>query len=273
MCQVLGVARSGFYHWLNRRPSRYERENKEMLKAINQIYNKPAKRCYGSPRITMELRRQGFSCSRPRVARLMRKHRLRSTIKRRYKPTTNSNHNRPLSPNLLKQNFDVDAPNKVWVSDITYIRCQEGWSYLTVIIDLYNREVVGWSFSSRLTAKDTVVKALYQAIQQRHPTAGLIFHSDQGVQYVSEEFRRLLSLYKIKQSMSGRGNCYDNAVAESFFHTLKTESIYLKNKLTRTIQQLELFKYIDGFYNNIRLHSKLGYVSPREFGNKIRKVA
>ena len=268
MCLSLAVSRSGFYRWNQSGESKRAAENRLLLTHIQRIYNSTKGR-YGSPRITAELKDQGYSCSRPRVARLIPK--LRDAIKARgrrpFKVTTNSRHKHAVAPNLLKQTFRTDAPNRVWVSDITYIRTLEGWLYLTVIMDLYNRKIVGWSMSERMEATDTTIPAFQTAVKGCQPLPGLVFHSDRGVQYACEPFVALLSRSKAVQSMSGRGNCYDNAVAESFFHTLKTELVYHERYRTREEARRSLFEYMEGFYNRSRKHSTLGYRSPVEYEN------
>ena len=196
----------------------------------------------------------------------MSKNGIYAKTKRKFKVTTQSKHTHPVSPNLLNQDFHSDQPNKIWVSDITYIWTMAGWLYLTVILDLFNRQVVGWSISRRLTANTTTIPALVDAFQRHHPAKGLIFHSDLGVQYACYEFRKKLSEYKMIQSMSSKGNCYDNAVVESFFRTLKTELVYFEKYVTREQAKLSIFEYIEVFYNRQRLHSALGYQIPAEFG-------
>jgi len=264
MCRALRLARSGYYTWTQLSESSREQENKSLLTKIMCIYKKHSGR-YGSPRITDELHDEGFSCSRPRVARLMQKSGIRAKIKRRFKITTQSKHKYPISPNLLNREFYTTSANLVWLSDITYIRTQEGWLYLTVIMDLYHREIIGWSMSDRLTAATTTIPALIHAYRRCHPSPGVIFHSDQGVQYACGDFRRLLDSFKMIQSMSGRGNCYDNAVAESFFHTLKMELVYQEKYRTRAEAKRSIFEYIEVYYNRIRKHSSLGYCSPEMF--------
>jgi transposase InsO family protein len=222
-------------------------------------------RTYGSPRITDSLKDKGYICSRPRVARLMRKYNIRAKTKRKFKITTNSKHHYPISPNLVNQDFSATAPNELWTSDITYIRTRQGWLYLTVVLDVYNRQIVGWSMSNSLKAIHTTIPALMAAYRAHRPGPGLIFHSDRGVQYACHEFRRLLKQYKITQSMSGKGNCYDNAITESFFSTLKTELIYSEKYITRNQAKLSIFKYIEIFYNRKRKHSSLGNKSPYEY--------
>jgi transposase InsO family protein len=222
-------------------------------------------RTYGSPRITDSLKDKGYVCSRPRVARLMRKNNIRAKTKRKFKITTNSKHHYPISPNLVNQDFSATALNQLWTSDITYIRTRQGWLYLTVILDVYNRQIVGWSMSNSLKAIHTTIPAFMAAYRRHRPGPGLIFHSDCGVQYACHEFRRLLKKYKITQSMSGKGNCYDNAITESFFSTLKTELVYSQRYITRKQAKLSIFKYIEIFYNRKRKHSSLGNKSPYEY--------
>ena len=263
-CHALRVRPSGYYSWKKRLPSRRARENARILEVIRSIYRENKER-YGSPRITRKMRKMGIRISRQRIARLMRKNGIQAKTKRKFKVTTNSGHRFPISPNLLKQNFFSDAPNKIWVSDITYLYTREGWLYLTVIIDLFNREVVGWSMSNRLTAKTTTIAALKQAIGRQRPLPGLIFHSDQGVQFAAVDFRQILLKNGMIQSMSSKGNCYDNAVAESFFHTLKTELVHHERYETRFQARRSVFEYIEMFYNRDRLHSALNYQSPLEF--------
>jgi len=256
---------------LSSTPGKWDRENLVLLKEIKTIHEQ-SRRTYGSPRITKELQNRGYSCSRPRVARLMAKNGIYAKTKRKFKVTTNSKHHYLVSPDLLKQNFSANAPNKVWVSDITYIRTRAGWLYLTIIIDLFNRKVVGWSISNRLTAITTTIPALIDAFRRQRPKGRLIFHSDRGVQYACHKFRNKLAEYKMIQSMSGKGNCYDNAVAESFFHTLKTELIYCEKYETKEQAKQSIFEYIEVFYNRQRLHSALGYYTPDEYA-KIIKAA
>jgi len=264
MCRVLRVSRSGYYDWFERPESQRSLKNKILLKEIRDIH-KNSRKTYGSPRVTAELNDRGFVCSRPRTARLMSMNGIKAKTNKKYKVTTNSNHSFPVAPNLLKQDFWTDATNRIWMSDITYIRTWQGWLYLTVIMDLYNRKVVGWSMSNRLTANTTTIPAFIQAVKQYQPPPGLIFHSDRGVQYACDGFRGLLRTLKVIQSMSGKGNCYDNAVAESFFHTLKTELVYHETYRTRSEAKTSLFEYIEVFYNRVRKHSALGYKSPEQY--------
>jgi transposase InsO family protein len=272
MCQLLAVSRSGFYRWDQRGESKRTAENRLLLDSIQRIYHATKGR-YGSPRITAELQDRGYSCSRPRVARLMCRHAIRARARRKFKVTTHSKHRYPVAPNLLRQVFQADAPNRVWVSDITYIRTLEGWLYLTVVMDLYNRKIVGWSMSERMEAGETTIPAYQMAVKGYQPLPGLVFHSDRGVQYACDSFVALLSRSRAIQSMSGNGNCYDNAVAESFFHTLKTELVHHELYRTRKEARRSLFEYMEGFYNRSRKHSTLGYKSPAEYANMKFKQA
>ena len=264
MCQVLRVSRSGYYRYTVCEMSQRSIDNLILL-AIIKIIHEKSRRTYGSPRITDDLHDLGYTCSRPRVARLMRANGIAAKTKKKYKVTTESDHSYPIAPNLLGQDFWTDAANRIWVSDITYIRTLKGWLYLTIILDLYNRRIVGWSMSDRLTAKKTTIPAFNQAVKRYQPLPGLIFHSDRGVQYACDDFRGLLKTFKAIQSMSGKGNCYDNAVAESFFHTLKTELVYHETYHTRSQAKTSLFEYIEVFYNRFRKHSALGYKSPEQY--------
>lgn len=264
MCRVLMVSRSGYYDWFERPDSQRFLNNKILLKEIRDIH-KNSRKTYGSPRIADELNDRGFVCSRPRTARLMSMNGIQAKTKKKFKVTTSSDHGYPIAPNLLKQDFWTDTTNQIWVGDITYIRIWQGWLYLTIILDLFNRKVVGWSISDRLTANTTTIPAFIQAVKQYQPLPGLIFHSDRGVQYACDNFRALLKTFKVIQSMSGKGNCYDNAVAESFFHTLKTELVYHETYRTRSEAKTSLFEYIEVFYNRVRKHSTLGYKSPEQY--------
>jgi len=272
MCQFLKVTRSGYYRWFHNPESPRQKETRKLLAEIKQIFIK-SRSTYGSPRITPELHDRGISVSRNRVARIMRENGLAAKMKRRFKITTQSNHKFPYSPNLLKQDFFTTAINRIWLSDITYIKTLEGWLYLTIIMDLYSRKIVGWSMSDRLTTRTTTIPALIHAYRACQPLPGTIFHSDRGVQYADDDFRELLDSFRMIQSMSGTGNCYDNAVAESFFHTLKTELIYHERYRTRLEARRSIFEYIEVFYNRFRKHSALGYRSPEEFEQLTHKQA
>ena len=264
LCQMFGVTASGYYQWKSRGKSNREKENDYLLEKIKDTYE--LNRCvYGSPRITQSLNRQSISCSQPRVARLMRANGIVAKTQRKFKATTNSNHTLPVAADLVGQAFGVDGSNKLWVGDITYIDTDEGWLYLAKVMDAYNREIVGWAVDKRMT-KDLVIKAMDRAIRKRRPSQSPIFHSDRGSQYASYAFRRLLVNNHIRQSMSGKGNCYDNAMAESFFKTLKTELIYQNKYQTRQEAKQDIFEYIEVFYNRKRLHSALDYKTPIEYG-------
>ena len=263
MCRVFGVSSSAYYEWEREPQSNHERRDEELSKAIDEIFTNKKSR-YGAPRITKELVNNDVAVSQKRVARLMQTKGLRAKGKRKFKHTTDSNHSLPVAPNLLNQQFEVPEPNKVWVSDITYIQTLEGWSYLATVIDLYSRKVVGWSYSDRMTST-LVCDALDTAVRQRHPKPGLIFHSDRGSQYASRAFRRRLWRYRIIQSMSAKGNCYDNAVAESFFATLKKELVCGEVYRTRAEAREAIFEYIEVFYNRRRMHSLINYMTPDEY--------
>lgn len=263
MCRVIGASRSGYYRWKKQPQSKRQKENEKILVEIKDAHTN-SRRVYGSPRIAEELQGKGIPCGENRVARLMKINGIAGKAKKKFKATTNSEHALPVAENLLNQNFKAEKPNTVWVSDITYIRTMEGWLYLAVILDLFSRQVVGWAMSDRLTS-GFVVRALYQAIGRRHPASGCIVHSDRGIQYASKDFRDVLSAYGFIQSMSRKGNCYDNAVAESFFHTLKTEHVYDYRYETRAEARQSIFDYIEMFYNRQRRHSALGYRSPVSF--------
>ena len=264
MCRALGVSRSGYYRWRQEPVSEREKENEKLAAAIRDIHER-SRNTYGSPRVHAELKDRGYRIGRNRVARLMRKHRIRSKVKKRFKVTTHSKHGLPVAENLLKRgDVQLHRPNQVWVSDITYIRSREGWLYLCIIMDLYSRSIVGWSMEERLT-KELVLKSLHMACMRREPQRGIIFHSDRGSQYASKAFRALLAGKGFRASMSGKGNCYDNAHAESFFHTMKVEEVY--DNVYRSLQEarLSIFEYIEVFYNRFRKHSQVGYQSSYQF--------
>lgn len=263
MCRVLRVSPSGYYAWHRRVPSRRAVENAGLLVSIRAVHAR-SKRRYGSPRVQRELAGQGQRVSCKRVARLMRHDGLRAVGKRRFRVTTESNHERPIAPNLLARRFSADRPNRAWVGDITYVPTMEGWLYLAVWIDLFSRRVVGWGISDRITDELTV-SALEMAIARRRPRAGLVVHSDRGSQYASARYHRLLEIHKLKTSMSRRGDCWDNAVAESFFATLKRELDYDFWLYPRSTVRRWLIDYIECFYNEERRHSTIDFVSPAEF--------
>lgn len=223
---------------------------------------------YGSPRIAVELQQQGIKASRPRIARLMRKHAIRSIIRRKYRvQTTDSNHGYTIAENYLNRNFSATRLAEKWVSDLTYIRTQEGWLYLTAVLDLADRKVVGWALSETMEAEVSSVATWQMAVRNRPVTQSLLFHSDRGVLYACREFRKQLKGKPVLQSMSRKCNCWDNAVAESFFKTIKTELIYHRKFVTRQEAKLAVFGYIEGWYNRRRRHSALGYLTPCHFEN------
>lgn len=234
-----------------------------MLALIRAIHAE-LKGAYGSPRMTRELRDRGFPASKQRVERLMRENGIKARHKRRYKATTNSKHNLPVAKNLLARDFTPTAPNKVWTADMTYIWTDEGWLYLAVVIDLFNREVVGWSIKPRMTT-DIVMDALTMAWFRRKPAPGLMHHSDRGSQYASHAFQARLQEYGMVCSMSRKGNCWDNAPTESFFNSLKNERVHGTCYRTKDEAKADLFDYIEPFYNRKRKHSTLGYASPKQF--------
>ncbi|MFY7814755.1 MAG: IS3 family transposase [Chryseobacterium taeanense] len=267
MCEVLKVSRSSFYHWKKRKPSSRSERRAILSSEIFSIYHWSRGR-YGSPRIARELEAKGMRASRPLVARLMRERNLRSIVKKKFKKTTNSSHRYPVAENYLNQNFQVKSSKEVWVSDITYIRTGQGWLYLTTVIDLFDRKVIGWSLSETMKAQDTSIAALKMARLHRplQDHDSLIFHSDRGIQYACTEFTSIVGK-NITRSMSGKGNCYDNAVAESFFKTLKTELVYQNRYETRDHAKNSVFEYIETFYNTHRRHSALGNLTIKEYQN------
>lgn len=275
------MSRSGYYAWLRRKPSARRVETQEVLKLIREIH-KESKGRYGSPEITRELHKTGIQISRPRVARLMKVAGIRSIVHRKFRVrTTDSNHNYPIAKNLLDRNFAPGAVAKAWVSDITYIKTTQGWLYLTVIVNLADRKVVGWSLSETMKTAHTVIPAWKMAVKNRPITADLIFHSDRGVQYACHEFRYPLRAHPlVTQSMTGppggrKGNCWDNAVAESFFKTLKSELTYTAEPTTTAETKVNIFEFIEIWrsaarYNRKRMHAALGYLTPVEYQAKLK---
>jgi putative transposase len=267
LCQVLEVTRSGFYAWLRRSPSAHAVDDQKLVLEIAAIH-KASGETYGSPRIHAELLAKGLEVSRKRVARLMRELGIKSRRKRRFKATTDSKHNMPVAENVLDRKFEVDAPDVAWVTDITYVWTDEGWLYLAAILDLFSRRVVGLAMSERID-RALVLEALRVAVGRRAiPDAGLVHHSDRGSQYASGDYQDALRALSVVCSMSRKGNCWDNAVAESFFATLKTECIYSRRFATRAEARETIFQFIEIFYNRRRRHSTLGYASPAEFEMK-----
>ena len=266
MCQTLNVSRSGFYDWRNRDMSQRHKADQTLLPKIVKVFKKS--RCtYGSPSITHQLKIEGEYCGKNRIARLMRLNGIKAKTKKKFKITTDSGHGKKAADNLVNQCFKADYPDRLWCSDITYLWTKEGWLYLAVILDVYSRRIVGWSMSNRVT-EDLVIAALNRALSYRSPTPNTIFHSDQGRQYASGQLRKLLKNKGIQPSMSSKGNCYDNAITETFFHTLKTELTYFENYQTREEAKTSIFEYIEVFYNRQRRHSAIGYKSPVDFENK-----
>lgn len=267
ICQTLAVSRAGFYaHRHKPERPRYQQDQK-LLSLLRQEFS-ASRKSYGSPRLQVALRRQGLPCGKNRVARLMRQAGLRARQKRRFRPcTTQSNHGLAIAENWLAKVPTPARPNQVWVSDITYLPTQEGWLYLAMTLDACSRKVIGWYTSDSLETF-MVTAALKLARQRRGPAPGLLHHSDRGVQYASSACRALLAHYQITASMSRKGNCYDNAQAESFFATLKTEAFEDGIPATRAQAKQQVFSYIEAFYNTRRLHSALSYQSPVEFENQ-----
>lgn len=266
MCKVLNVSRSGYYYWLAQRPTKRAKENETILKLINTSFTSSKGR-YGSPKITQDLVAQGVNVSRPRVARLMKKANLKSVIQKKYVvTTTDSKHDYPVAENHLNRQFNPVKPGQAWVSDLTYICTSEGWLYLTIVMDLYDRRIIGWSLSASMKAVETSIPAWKMAVKNRPIEGRLIFHSDRGVQYACHAFTGLLTKYPmVLQSMSGKGNCWDNAVAESFFKTLKSEMVYQQVFQSRAIAKQAVFEYVEIWYNRQRRHSALGYLSPFDY--------
>jgi transposase InsO family protein len=263
LCRTLQVSRAGFYAWQGRPPARRARADDRLGLEIAAIHAESRQR-YGSPRVHAELADRGCRTSRKRVARLMRARGLAARRRRRYRVTTHSRHPFPVAPNVLARQFDRPQPDRAWVTDITYIPTGEGWLYLAVLLDLCSRLAVGWAMSEHLT-DDLTLDALGMALARRRPPPGLLHHSDRGSQYASGDYQRLLAQHGIVGSMSRRGNCWDNAVAESFFATIKVELVHAAAWATRAAARAELVEYLEVFYNGQRRHSALGYLSPRAF--------
>ena len=264
MAKILGVSRAGYYKYVSQKQSTTKTKNKELLAKIKTISFKS--RCtYGSPRIHAELKKQGESCSRQRIARIMRHHGIQSKIRKKWKAAGKTNKDQfRVAPNLLNQNFNIATQNTVWVMDITYVATKEGWLYVSTVLDLYSRKIVGLSISN---SPDTelILQSLRQAVTHRKPARGLVLHSDRGCQYTSEAYSKYAVENGFKLSMSAKGNCYDNAAMETFFHTLKTEHVFFCTYYTRQEAMASIFEYIEVFYNRQRLHSALNYMSPVEF--------
>lgn len=262
MCEVLSVSSSGYYAWLNHTPSNRELENNCLDKKIMDIYMKNKQR-YGAPRITRALHANSVSCSHTRVERRMKVMKIKAIAKHKFKVTTDSAHNKPVFENVLGRDFTTTAINQKWVGDITYLSTNEGWLYLAVIIDVHSRAVIGWSMSRQMK-KQLVCDALMMALFKRKFPKNVIVHSDRGSQYCSKKYRSILENNGLIGSMSRKGNCWDNAIAESFFHTLKVELIHVESFETRNAARQAVFQYIEGYYNLVRLHSAIDYKAPIE---------
>ena len=275
-CDVLGVSRSGYYAWKDRPAAPRAAEDAELVVEIKAAH-KAGRGNYGSPRVHRELRAKGRRIGKKRVERLMRREGIVGRRKKRFRKTTDSNHSHPIAPNVLERNFDVELPNAAWVTDVTYVWTHEGWLYLAAILDLFSRRVVGWAVSAN-NDRALAISALDRAVAEREPTPGLVHHSDRGSVYASGDYGGALTKLGAVKSMSRKGDCWDNAVAESFFATIKGEMIDHEDFQTRAAAIAAIADYIDGFYNTCRRHSSIGYVSPIEFelkfmSEKIEKMA
>jgi len=273
LCEVLQVSRTGYYSWRTRGKSARQKEYDSLIPIVQQAHIL-SQATYGARRISEEVEAQGIPCGRVKAKTLMKLAGVSAKQKKKFKVTTDSKHNLPVAPNLLNREFEVATPDQVYVSDITYIWTSEGWLYLAIVLDLFSRQVVGWSLNSRMSRK-LVMDALQMAIWRRRPASGLLFHSDRGSQYCSADFQKMLKQHKMISSMSRKGNCWDNAVAESFFGSLKTERVFFSNYTTRDQARKDIVDYIEMFYNSRRRHSYLGYVSPKEFEKRqlLKKAA
>ena len=267
---MFSIERSSYYAWIKRLPGKHAKSNEELDKKIIPIFNAHKSR-YGAQRITDELHDNGEDCSKNRVARRMQHLGLRAKAKKKFKVTTDSKHSLPVAPNLLDRNFNAAAPNQKWVGDISYVWTDEGWMYLAIVIDLYSRAVIGWSMQSTMS-RQLVCDALMMALWRRGFPRGVLFHSDRGSQYCSHDYQKMLKVYGLICSMSRKGNCWDNAVAESFFHSIKMELIYTGRYTTREIAKQSIFHYIEAYYNQVRRHSAIGSIAPVVFENQSKKV-
>ena len=260
---MLEVSASGYYAWLKRPISEREMANQKLVIKIKTIHTQSGQ-SYGAPRVYNALRAQGEECNHKRIERLMRLNDIRAKQSKRYKVTTDSDHQHPPAPNLLARDFEAERPNEKWVSDITYIPTAEGWLYLAAVMDLHSRKIVGWAMAKRMTS-DLVCDAFKMAVAHRQPEPGLLHHSDRGSQYAGKPYQALLKQHQCQVSMSRKGNCWDNAPIESFFATLKNELVHHQSYQTRLQAKSDIFSYIEGFYNRLRLHSSLAYKSPAQF--------
>lgn len=267
MCEVIEVSRSGFYKWSKKQQRRASGREKYLLFLIKEAFEQSHK-TYGYRRVYKKLKQCNVYCYKNQIQKIMKENSIWPKRKRKFKLTTDSRHNLRISPNLVNRNFDVKELNIIWVGDITYIWTKEGWLYLSTVIDLCSKRVVGYSTGNRIN-KELIIRSMKNALKTRRPKPGLIFHSDQGSQYASDEFRKVLSDNNVRQSMSRKGDCWDNAVAESFFKTIKCELVYWHDFRSRNEAELRIFEYIEMFYNTNRLHSSIGYVAPATFENQI----
>ena len=262
-CRLLSVSRSGYYDWLRRGESARMVEDRRLLKHIEEVHQH-SRQAYGTVKVWKQLLAEGVTCGRERVARLRRENDITTRRRRRFRITTHTKHQHWIAPNLLQRQFRVDGPDRVWAGDVTFIETREGWLYLAVLLDLHSRKIVGWAMSSRNDVP-LVRDALQMAILQRQPKPGLIHHTDRGRLYAADEYRALLAQHGMVPSMSRKRDCWDNAVAESFFATIKQELVWGRNFTTRDQARREIFEYIEVFYNRLRLHQTLGYQSPVAF--------
>ena len=267
LCEVLVVSRSGYYAWRRRGQGRRAKEDAQLTERLVQVHH-DSRQTYGRPRLVEALRQQGYRHGGKRVGRLMKAAGLHGRLRRRFRPcTTQSKHSDPIAPNLLSRRKTPQAANQIWITDLTYIATGQGWLYLSVLLDLYSRRVVGWAFSQTLQTT-LPMAALTMALQHRRPPRGLLHHSDRGCQYASADYRKKLAEQGLEPSMSRAGNCYDNAAMESFWSTLKLELIYRRKFATQEEARQAIFDYLETFYNPVRLHSALGYKSPVDFETK-----
>ena len=264
MCRVLSVSQSGYYAWHRREPSQRRVKDETLLGLIREIHV-ASQESYGVPRICKALRARGHVVNKKRVERLMRMNQIQGdSPRKKWVKTTDSNHDFPVAANRLNRDFHANKPNQKWVADITYIQTDEGWLYLATVLDLFSSKIVGWSMADTLETS-LVLSAMKMALTTRQPDAGLLHHSDRGSQYASHEYQALLKQFKVQPSMSRTGNCYDNAVMESFFGTIKSELIRRRHYCTKAEARTDIFRYIETFYNRKRIHSTLGYLSPDDF--------
>lgn len=260
MCDVLNISKSGYWDWRKRDKTPIEAKRNDLLEKIVRVHHS-SRKTYGSPRVYKILKGMGMNCSKSTIERLMRENGIRAKTWRKFKATTHSNHDYPVARNVINRDFSTKAPNRLWCTDITYLWTLEGWLYLAVILDAFTRKIVGWAMNERMT-QSLVSDALEMAVNRQKPKPGLIHHSDRGTQYAADDYQDLLQKYAMICSMSRKGDCWDNAMAESFFHTLKTEHVYHEQFKTRCDAKSSVFEWIEVFYNRQRIHSAIGFVSP-----------